>query len=174
MVTTRAARREDADALGEVHVQTWRSAYAGLLPQALLDALSAESSATRWTDLLPCSSPFFCTVAVDPSDRPLGFAYAGPWRGDADDSTAELYSLYVRPDHQGAGAGAVLLERTRDHLRAAGYTHAHAWVLTTNARARTFYEHRGWATDGHTRVETRDDVDLHETRLTCHLAPPQA
>ncbi|MEJ5944529.1 GNAT family N-acetyltransferase [Pseudokineococcus basanitobsidens] len=173
MVTTRAARREDADALGGVHVATWRSAYVGLLPQGLLDGLSAEGSAARWRRLLPCSPPLVCLVAVDRTDRPTGFAFAGPHRDDAEPGTAELYSLYVHPDHSGAGAGTALLEQTRDLLRAAGFTRARLWVLTTNHHARDFYERRGWTADVGTRVETRDGAELHETRLTVDLASPR-
>jgi len=172
VVTTRAARREDAGALGEVHVTTWRSAYAGLLPQALLDGLSAQASAARWRGLLPCSPPLVCLVAVDRTDQPTGFAFAGPHRDDAGPGTAELYSLYVHPDHDGAGAGTALLERTRHQLQAAGFTQARLWVLTTNHHARGFYERRGWTAGGRSRVETREGAELHETQLAWDLTPP--
>jgi len=172
VVTTRAARREDAGALGEVHVTTWRSAYAGLLPQALLDGLSAQASAARWRGLLPCSPPLVALVAVDPADRPTGFAFAGPYRDDADPGTAELYSLYVHPDHAGTGAGTALLQQTRNHLQTAGFTRARLWVLTTNQHARGFYERRDWTADARTRIATRDGTEVHESRLSCDLASP--
>ena len=37
-------------------------------------------------------------------------------------------------------------------MRASGASGAHLWVLEANARARRFYERRGWGENGTTRV----------------------
>ncbi|HEX7041129.1 MAG TPA: hypothetical protein VF202_13505 [Trueperaceae bacterium] len=41
----RAAKPEDALAIGRVHVDPWRTTYRGLLPDAVLAALSVEQRA---------------------------------------------------------------------------------------------------------------------------------
>ena len=41
MIAIRRARPSDAAAIGAVHVATWRSAYAGVLPEEYLAGLSA-------------------------------------------------------------------------------------------------------------------------------------
>ncbi|MEJ5867978.1 GNAT family N-acetyltransferase [Pseudokineococcus sp. 5B2Z-1] len=170
MVTTRPARREDADALGAVHVTTWRSAYAGLIPRGHLDGLSPERSAARWREHLPCAPPETCLVSVDPRDRPTGFALAGPHREEQDPGASELYSLYVHPEHAGEGVGTVLLARTQELLGAAGFVRASLWVLTSNHGARRFYEHCGWSVDGRTRLDVLDETPLHETLMTTELS----
>ena len=77
------------------------------------------------------------------SNGELGFAAIDPpW----------LSGLYVRPEAWGTGVAARLHDRAVDALRAAGVGRARLWVLEGNARARRFYERRGWRLDGETRV----------------------
>ena len=40
----RPARIEDAPAIAEVHIQTWRETYAGLMPTEMLAGLSVRKS----------------------------------------------------------------------------------------------------------------------------------
>jgi hypothetical protein len=44
----RSARVEDAAAIAEVHVETWRTTYAGMLPDNFLLNLSEEKYEARW------------------------------------------------------------------------------------------------------------------------------
>ncbi|MCH7961702.1 MAG: GNAT family N-acetyltransferase, partial [Planctomycetes bacterium] len=44
----RPARVEDAAAIGPVHVESWRSTYAGLLPERMLLKLSNAEHESRW------------------------------------------------------------------------------------------------------------------------------
>jgi len=44
----RSATASDAPAIGHVHVESWRSTYRGLMPDAVLVNLSAEQRATFW------------------------------------------------------------------------------------------------------------------------------
>ena len=50
-------------------------------------------------------------------------------------------------------------------LRAAGFTTAMLWVLGTNARARRFYERRGWRPDGTSKVARLGCVRGHRRAL---------
>ena len=42
MLTIRPAELDDAPAIAQVHVDTWRSNYAGMIPQAYLDSLKIK------------------------------------------------------------------------------------------------------------------------------------
>jgi GNAT superfamily N-acetyltransferase len=80
-------------------------------------------------------------VFVDSEGR--GFvAVTGEW----------LNGLYVRPEAWGTGVAAELHDRALEALRANGVERARLWVLEHNLRARRFYERRGWAPDGTSRV----------------------
>ena len=65
--------------------------------------------------------------------------------------------LYIHPDHQGAGLGPVLLAKALEDR-----TPRQLWTFQQNARARRFYEARGfWAvrfTDGEDNEEKTPDV----------------
>jgi GNAT superfamily N-acetyltransferase len=63
-----------------------------------------------------------------------------------------LEGLYVVPDQWGTGVADALHEWALDEARALGSSGCHLWVLEANARARRFYERRGWRENGRTRV----------------------
>ena len=52
----RAATIEDARAIATIHVETWRAAYAGIVPAAHLAALSIDEREVRWRSILAASS----------------------------------------------------------------------------------------------------------------------
>jgi GNAT superfamily N-acetyltransferase len=56
--------------------------------------------------------------------------------------------VYVAEAHRGTGLAEVLLDEAVRQVASAG--HAEAWlaVVEGNARARRFYERRGWHDDG--------------------------
>jgi GNAT superfamily N-acetyltransferase len=63
-----------------------------------------------------------------------------------------LESLYVVPEHWGTGLAGELHDRALEVIRELGSERCHLWVLEDNARARRFYERRGWRENGQTRV----------------------
>lgn len=156
--TIRRATVDDAYEIAEVHVASWRWAYEGLLPDAVLDALSVEERATGWAPILE-QAPEGVLVAVDEVGRVAGFSSVGPTRDDdAPSGTGELFAIYLRPEAAGTGLGSVLLGGAEEDLRGAGFRRGTLWVLETNARARSFYERHGWTWDG-ARSEHRFDCD---------------
>ena len=63
-----------------------------------------------------------------------------------------LNGLYVLPERWGGTVASALHEAVVDAMRASGVAGVHLWVLEANARARRFYERRGWRENGTTRV----------------------
>ena len=63
-----------------------------------------------------------------------------------------LDGLYVVPEQWGSGLADELHDRSLELVRELGSTRCHLWVLEDNARARRFYERRGWHENGETRV----------------------
>lgn len=169
--TIRRATADDARDIGEVHVASWRWAYAGLLPDAVLDALSVEERVDGWAPILE-QVPEGVRVAVDEIGRVAGISSVGPTRDDdALPGTGELFAIYLRPEAAGTGVGSALLAAAEDDLRAAGFRRGTLWVLETNTRARSFYERHGWAWDG-ARSEHRFDCDRRPiVRYARDLAP---
>ena len=78
-------------------------------------------------------------VLIDHKGR--GFAVAG---------RHQLHRLFVCEGAWGTGVADELHSAAVEALRAAGARSASLWCLAANARARRFYEKRGWRLDGRT------------------------
>lgn len=61
-------------------------------------------------------------------------------------------TFYLDPTVFGSGGADLLMDAAVTALRAGGFTSATLWVLSTNARARRFYERRGWHHDGASKL----------------------
>ena len=140
----RRAIAADAPGIATVQVAAWRWAYAGLLPQAAIDARTFESRLAVWTRVLGAADQSE-RLAVADDGKIRGFASYGPAR---DGTGGELYALYLDREVAGTGIGRALHDRAIDDLRAAGHAHATLWVLDTNARAIAFYARCGWRNAG--------------------------
>lgn len=170
----RRATPEDAAAIARAHVHGWRVGYRGLLPDAVLDGLSVAERTVTWRERLARPTPTDATTCVAVVDHVvLGFScFAGTRDTDAPPGTGELWALYVHPDHWRRGAGRALDAAAVEDLARTGATRATLWVLSSNARARAFYESQGWRADGATRVDRRGGLpplDLPETRYAREL-----
>ncbi|UTP37809.1 GNAT family N-acetyltransferase [Phenylobacterium sp. LH3H17] len=88
------------------------------------------------------------TWVVEVGEAIVGYvAYKAGW----------IMHLYVHPEHQGAGVGAMLLAKALEDR-----TSRHLWTFQQNARARRFYESRGFKlvklTDGADNEEKTPDA----------------
>ena len=145
----RRAARGDASAIGRVHVETWQSAYAGLLPDAILAGMSDVRHAAMWQQTLSDPSEARGVfVADDEEAGVVGFGSCGPVRDTPEglDGTeqrvGEVYLLYVETDFQNQGIGRRLLDALFRQLRADGFDTAVLWMLADNP-TRFFYEGLG-------------------------------
>ena len=112
----RPARAGDAASLARVQVFAWRSAFAGIVPAALLAELTGEEAEGVWRDRWreaitnPPTSRHHVLAAVTeaPPREVVGFASAGP-ATDADrwpGTDGQVYELRVIPNGPGRGTAA--------------------------------------------------------------------
>jgi ribosomal protein S18 acetylase RimI-like enzyme len=139
----RQAARPDAPAIGAVHAQSWREAYAGILSDRWVARVSDEERTERWRLILANPQPEGPWVAVV-DDAIVGFASSGPARDGSPPRPLELWSLYLLASHQGLGIGRALVEA------ALGDRPAYLNVLRDNAKTIGFYRRMGFEPDGHT------------------------
>lgn len=107
MTSVRQACHEDAWAIADLHVRTWRAAYRGLIPDDYLDSLSIEGRRQGWVETLRGDTT---TVLVAEGSGLLeGFVAFGASReGDTGGRVGEVYALYVQPGAWRSGAGSAL------------------------------------------------------------------
>ena len=149
-VIVRPAREDDAEAIAGVHVETWRDAYAGLLPQEVLDGLSRRQQMRRWRRAIRNPEAELGQVFVAEEAEIAGFGSASRERG-------EITTLYVRPDAQRQGVGRMLFRRLAEFLDGP----VSLWVLDGNP-ATGFYERLG-GRPGIRRTVERWGIELGRT-----------
>jgi ribosomal protein S18 acetylase RimI-like enzyme len=167
VIRIRRAAHSDATAIGRVHVETWQSAYAGLLPDAMLAHMSDVRHSAMWARALSdATEARGIFVADDEATGVVGFGSCGPVRDppeELDDKArrvGEVYLLYVEPDFQNQGLGRRLLDALFRQLHADGFDTAVLWMLAENP-TRFFYEGLGGELVGQ-RTDTFAGVDVDE------------
>jgi GNAT superfamily N-acetyltransferase len=170
-VSVRPARHDDADEIGRIQVDTWRTAYAAVLPEPVLAGLSADGAAQAWTGAIssPPSARHHVLVALE-GDWRVGFAAVGPAEdpepGDPEpDTTVAVGPILVEPRWGRRGHGSRLLAAAVDHARADGATRAIVWIPEGDTVTREFLLSAGWAPDGLVRALDTGAGELREIRL---------
>ena len=139
----RQATENDAKAMAEIHVDSWKKAYKGILPDELLINLSYEDREKRWSENIneATSGGSMMYVAEDKEHGVIGFVLGGTMR-DATlrmRYTAEIYGLYVHPDHQLKGVGTSLFNCIAEFLGSIYHARAGLWILEEHPD-RPFFE----------------------------------
>ena len=167
MTRIRRAKRDDAAAIGRIHVETWQAAYAGILPDAMLVGMSDVRQSAWWARLLADPGEARGVyVADDPEMGVVGFGSCGPVRDMPEGldgrevRVGEVYTLYVEPDFQNQGLGRRLLDALFRQLRADRCDTAVLWMLAENP-TRFFYEGLGGERVGE-RTDTMSGADVEE------------
>lgn len=153
----RPATATDIPALARIHLASWLAAYRGVMADASLDALTPATfegyHRTRFAAEPPHAAdpaqPFL--VATDDTGAIVAFARGGPTRdksptgdplpeGFTQRWSAELYAIYVHPDHMHRGRGRTLIAAIAQALAALGHKNLCLWVLAGNRSGRGFYD----------------------------------
>lgn len=148
-VTIRPATAdEDFDAIAQLYLTVWRSAYAGMIPAATLAALTPKlwRPAERWQ---------LTHLAVTATDQVVGVIAAGPARRSQWAGQTEIYSLYVLPGFQHQQIGSRLMQAALADLSSADVVNL--LVLAKNQAARRFYDCIGFHDTGQHLVDTMPD-----------------
>jgi len=138
----RDATVEDAIGIAKVHVNTWKSAYAGIIPSEYLARLSWEESAHRLQEYLQNMEPERFLLVAEMEGEIVGFSSGGPERSGDEVYRGEIYALYVSPAYQRRGIGRRLVGASARRLLQAGTGNLLVWVLSANP-SRQFYERLG-------------------------------
>jgi ribosomal protein S18 acetylase RimI-like enzyme len=173
-VAVRRATVEDADAIGAVHLASWRVAYRDAAPEGWLQTQTRAERTESWHRHLTAAESTRAFVAVDGDDDATVVGFSGlemPGRdfdSDAGPRTAEIATLYVDPSRWRMGAGRELMAASLGEFVDLGFTTATLWVLEANTRARAFYAAAGFTADGARRRSGGWPVEI---RLRRSLSP---
>ncbi|WP_248960343.1 GNAT family N-acetyltransferase [Sphaerisporangium perillae] len=174
-VGVRAARREDVPAVTATQIRAWKTAYRDVLPEGPLEQMTSPSAQEMWSRqwdeaiVAPPTRHHRLLLAVETDDpltslaaghgepggeRVVGLASHAPAE-DPDlepETTAELLTLLVDPDHTRRGHGSRLLNATVDHLREDGFATVVTWVFADDKALLGFLTSAGWGPDEAERI----------------------
>ena len=132
----RQATQDDLCAIAGLHVASWRSAYAGLLPADYLELPVERDLGALWTEL---RADDLVLVACD-ADAIVGFV---AFRPDTSEDGPLLDNLHVAPERRGEGVGEFLMRASAAALREIGEMRFWLTVIDENSGARRFYARMG-------------------------------
>ena len=138
---------EDARAVAEIHVDTWRAAYTSIVPADYLASLSVEHREAMWSECIAAGAPEL--LVAKKAGVVQGWLSFGQCRDEGSSKIdAEVWAIYVAPSAWSTGAGRLLWLRARELMLEQGFKSCSLWVFPQNDRAIQFYRSAGFAHDG--------------------------
>jgi len=171
----RAATPQDADALAKVHIDSWRSAYRGLVPDSHLAKLDYAKRAQGFRKALTNHSEE--TYLAEKNGEVLGFLTVGGCRDDDVDrqETGEIWGIYLSAAHWRKGVGSSLCRYGERLLQSRGHTVLVLWVFKDNEQARGFYEAMAFQCDGASKMlRPGTPLEAIRYRKSLEVAEPSA
>ncbi|MFJ8099634.1 GNAT family N-acetyltransferase [Lysinibacillus sp. NPDC096212] len=137
----RKANIKDAQGIGKVHVDSWRTTYKGILPDDFLNNLSYEQRTELWKRNISDATNYVL-VAENEQGEIIGFATGGTRKTNSVPNATDLTSIYLLEEYQGMGIGKQLLKEVFAYFKQKGYEKVFVEVLAEN-KTRDFYEYYG-------------------------------
>ncbi|UAL47908.1 GNAT family N-acetyltransferase [Sutcliffiella horikoshii] len=139
-IKIRKAILSDTKGIAKVHVESWKTTYANIVPDEYLNNLTYESREQIWINSIPNGGVY---VAENNEGEIVGFSSGGKERsGKYDGFDGELYAIYILKEYQGQGIGKALIQPIIDELIGMGLNTMLVLVLKDNV-SRLFYEALG-------------------------------
>lgn len=139
----RFAKSGDEQEITRINVETWHSAYQGIIPAELLaEKRIDERRISNWKKTIEEAETIGIRVwvAEDDCGKIQGYLCGGKSRDDISGYDYEIYALYVHPDSQGKGIGKMLADAFREFV---GYKPFYLFMAKGNKVAETFYKRLG-------------------------------
>jgi len=132
------------------HMDCWRSAYKGIMPDEYLSNMSSgiESRAERSVQIISESCNPYEYLCVTYDEKMIGKLGFGKCLDEDKGEAGQIYAMYLIDEFWDRGFGRKMMEYALNNLKEMGYDEVVIWVLEENDRARRFYEKFRFETDG--------------------------
>jgi len=142
----RLAHLSESELIADMHVQSWRVAYRGMLSDAFLDRELEADRRSHWqAKMIEIKNGLGEVVIAEVDGQPRGFLCV--IRPDEANSVL-VDNLHALPGHKGLGIGTRLLKFAHDWALEKRASSLHLFVLEPNTAAQGFYASRGWSNVG--------------------------
>lgn len=139
----RPAVMRDAQAIVDIHAAATQAAYAGIVPEDLLNAQPMAKRLANWRDAIEFGDPRV-QIALH-GGEPVGFVAYDRSRDKGTKSTVgEIWAIHVKPALWDEGVGLALWDAAREGLEEEGCTSVTVWIPLKNERALRFFDLAGF------------------------------
>ena len=136
---TREAQLSDAEAIAELHTNSWRITYKNALKANYLKDIVPSERRSVWLQRLSEPKVNQFVVVAEKEGNIIGFACV--FSGENPDLDSYFDNLHVSSLHQGNGIGKLLLEKTAQYcFQQAPASGMYLLVNQDNIKAKLFYE----------------------------------
>lgn len=138
----RNIQEKDIEAVVDIQISGWQSAYRGIIENEFLDAMNREERIEKRKK----DYRLIDWIVAEEKGEILGFCrYVEDNRFSKEypEIEAEICGLYVKPDKKRNGIGKAMLEYALADLKQRGKSKIILWCLKENHPSRRFYEKMG-------------------------------
>jgi ribosomal protein S18 acetylase RimI-like enzyme len=157
-LTVRAATEADADSIGIIHAEAWKTTYKGIVHESFLAKQDPNQRAQE--ALARITNPSTDFLVVEANFEVAGFIDTGKSR-NPEIADAQIHSIYIAQKYQSRGLGKSLFQAAIEKAKQRGFQNIFVSVLSKNIQAVSFYRKSGGKLVGHdcvviegTRYET--------------------
>lgn len=150
---------EDAEAVTDVLIDTWKTAYRGIVSDHVLDHQDREMLIGRR------KKQYKDYIVAEVNGRVVGYCWYvndNSFSEDRSDIDCEIVAIYVLPETERRGVGRKMFSYAVDDLRKQNREKMVIWCLKENYSGRAFYEKMGGKISGehktHIGNEDYDEV----------------
>lgn len=140
-IKIRRAVISDARKVAEVHLNTWRSTYSGIIDKEYLNRLSIDDFEKSRENTIR-NEKLHNIIAETPNGKIVGFAISGYERTNDQTYKGEISAIYLLEEYQNIGIGKLLFDECVNSLIRDNFNSMKIWVLKAN-KYQKFYKKFG-------------------------------
>ena len=142
-INIRKAKNSDLNGIIRVNVETWKTAYKGVVPDNYIQGFIIRTQDKRWQkQLMNMIEENIFFIAETNKREIIGFAIGGLERSNNPNYEGELMGIYIQKEYQRQGIGKALINKVIGKLIKLKVNTMLVWVLENNPY-RAFYDTLG-------------------------------
>ena len=153
----RRMKPEDAEAVTDVLIDTWKTAYRGIVSDDVLDHQDREMLIDRR------KRQYKDYIVAEANGRVVGYCWYvndNSFSEELSDIDCEIVAIYVLPETERKGVGRKMFSYAVEDLKKQGRTKMVIWCLKDNSTGREFYQKMGGTIIGEHKTHIgNDDYD---------------
>ena len=139
-IKLRKAIQTDAQEIAQIHVNSWKAAFNGLMPEKYINSYTHSSRMEEWQEIIRTNAE--TVILAERDEKVVGFmSYSiNPKLLE----TVELGKLYLCPSVYGQKLGSKFISHLEVDSKAQGIKAINLYVLNNNEAAIHFYYKHGF------------------------------